>query len=127
MPMAALPEFHPAACERLGVSDPPSCALRQAPLGYTQTTSSWMGLASTVGVVVGGLVFGRWGDRLSGVKVCQQPLPPPFLHSHTRMRTLPTCTLSVCAPCTVHAPPPPRTLLHHYCTRGMLCAIVVGI
>lgn len=38
------------------------------PLGYSQDTASWLGIASTAGVVVGGLVAGAVADRLPTLK-----------------------------------------------------------
>lgn len=38
------------------------------PLGYSQSTASWVGFASTLGCVVGGIVCGRLGDIMSRFK-----------------------------------------------------------
>ena len=40
-----------------------------SPLGVSQTTASWLGFSTTMASVVGGIVFGRLGDRLKSVKI----------------------------------------------------------
>ena len=39
-----------------------------SPLNYSQDTASWLGFASTIGCVVGGVACGRLGDILPRVK-----------------------------------------------------------
>lgn len=40
-----------------------------APLHYSQSTVNWLGFASTVGCVVGGVGFGNLGDHVRRVKL----------------------------------------------------------
>jgi MFS transporter, FLVCR family, disrupted in renal carcinoma protein 2 len=40
-----------------------------APLHYSQDTVNWLGFASTVGCVIGGVGFGNLGDRVRRVKL----------------------------------------------------------
>jgi predicted MFS family arabinose efflux permease len=40
-----------------------------APLKFSQTTVNWLGFASTVGCVIGGVAFGNIGDHVKRVKL----------------------------------------------------------